>query len=221
MFATRVVKYLSKYLYHGARRLINDHAISTPTEVRNEGRNENHIVWLDMEMTGLDVEKCHILEVACFITDEQLELASDYLNIVVHQPDEILENMSDWCKLYHKKNGLIHDCQQSKVTLEEAQEKTLSFLKNHVPKGTCPLAGNSIYMDRIFLKKYMPLVDDYLHYKIIDISTIKNLAMRWQPSISKTAPKKLRYHRASYDIKESLYELRYYRKHLFVSQTQS
>ncbi|KAG5330072.1 ORN oligoribonuclease, partial [Acromyrmex heyeri] len=127
-------------------------------------------------MTGLEVETCHILEVACFITDEQLELASDYLNIVVHQPDKVLENMSDWCKVQHKKSGLIDECRLSKTTLEEAQQRTLNFLENHVPKGACPLAGNSVYMDRTFLKKYMPLIDNYLHYRIIDISTIKDLA---------------------------------------------
>jgi len=213
----RAATYFSRYLYGGARRCLNnDHAISTPVETRNEDGNDKHIVWLDMEMTGLEVETCHILEIACFITDEQLQLASDDLNIVVHQPDEVLKNMSDWCKLQHRKSGLIDECQVSKTTVEEAQERTLRFLENHVPRGVCPLAGNTVYMDRIFLKKYMPLVDDYLHYRIIDISTIKDLARRWQPSIDKAAPKKQRYHRAAYDIKESLNELRYYRKNLFV-----
>lgn len=218
MITTRATGFLSRYLYRGTRRCLNnDHAISTPVDTQNRGRNENHIVWLDMEMTGLEVETCHILEVACFITDEQLQLASDYLNIVIHQSDKVLENMSDWCKLQHRKNGLIDQCRLSKTTLDEAQQKTLRFLENHVPKGACPLAGNSVYMDRIFLKKYMPLIDNYLHYRIIDISTIKDLARRWQPNISEAAPKKQHCHRAAYDIKESLNELRYYRKNLFVS----
>ncbi|KYN00730.1 putative oligoribonuclease [Cyphomyrmex costatus] len=170
-----------------------------------------------MEMTGLEVETCHILEVACFITNEQLELASDHLNIVINQPDKVLDNMSDWCKIQHKENGLIDECRLSKTTLEEAQQRTLNFLENHIPKGACPLAGNSVYMDRIFLKKYMPLIDNYLHYRIIDISTIKDLARRWHPNISKGVPKKQHSHRAEHDIKDSLNELRYYRKNLFVS----
>jgi len=218
MITTRATGFLSRYLYHGARRCLNnDHAILTPTERRNEVKNDKHIVWLDMEMTGLEVETCHILEIACFVTDERLELTSDCLDIVVHQSDEILQNMSDWCKLQHKKTGLIDECRLSKTTLEEAQQKTLRFLENHIPKGACPLAGNSVYMDRIFLKKYMPLVDNYLHYRIIDISTIKDLARRWQPDISKAAPKKQHSHRAVHDIKDSLNELRYYKKNLFVS----
>lgn len=218
MVFARATGLLSRYLYRGARRCVNnDHAISTPAGTRNERGNDMHIVWLDMEMTGLEVETCHILEVACFITDEQLELASDDLNIVIHQSDKILENMSDWCNLHHSKSGLIDECQRSKTTLEEAQERILRFLENHIPRGVCPLAGNSVYMDRIFLKKYMPLVDNYLHYKLIDVSTISDLTRRWQPSISKAAPKKQHCHRAIYDIKDSLNELRYYRKHLFVS----
>ncbi|XP_024868197.1 probable oligoribonuclease [Temnothorax curvispinosus] len=217
MITARATGFLSRYLYRGARRCLNDYATSTPVETRNEVKNERHIVWLDMEMTGLEVETCHILEIACFVTDEQLKLASDYLNIVINQPDKVLENMSDWCKLQHRKTGLINECRTSKTTLEEAQRRTLSFLENHVPKGVCPLAGNSVYMDSIFLKKYMPLVYNHLHYRIIDISTIKELARRWQPNISKAAPRKQHSHRALDDIKDSLNELHYYRKNLFVS----
>ncbi|XP_012540252.1 probable oligoribonuclease [Monomorium pharaonis] len=218
MIFSRATGFLSRYLYHGARRCLNnEHVISTSVETQNEGRNENHIVWLDMEMTGLEVETCHILELSCFITNEQLEVTSDYLNVVIHQPDKVLENMSDWCKLQHRKTGLIDECQMSKITLEEAQQKTLHFLENYVPKGICPLAGNSVYMDRIFLKKYMPLINNYLHYRIIDISSIQELARRWQPRICKAAPKKQHVHRAALDIKDSLNELRYYKKNLFVS----
>ncbi|XP_011686139.1 PREDICTED: probable oligoribonuclease [Wasmannia auropunctata] len=218
MILARATGLLSRYLHRGARRYLNnDHATSTLAETRSEGKNEKHIVWLDMEMTGLEVETCRILEVACFVTDEQLELASDCLNIVIHQSDEVLKSMNDWCKLQHRKTGLIDECRLSTTTLEEAQQRTLNFLENHVPRGACPLAGNTVYMDRLFLKKYMPLVDNYLHYRIIDISTIKALARRWHPDISKAAPKKQHSHRAVHDIKDSLNELRYYRKNLFVS----
>ncbi|XP_029665850.1 probable oligoribonuclease isoform X1 [Formica exsecta] len=146
--------------------------------MEKDTKNEKHIVWLDMEMTGLEVEKCHILELACLITDEQLKPASDCLNIIIHQSDEILDNMSNWCKVQHKKAILpfSNNCRSSKITLEDAQQKMLQYLESHVPKGMCPLAGNSVYMDRIFLRKYMPLIDDYLHYRIIDVSTIKELA---------------------------------------------
>ncbi|XP_011172675.1 probable oligoribonuclease [Solenopsis invicta] len=218
MIFARAAGFLSRYLCHGTRRCLNnDRVISASVDTRKESRNENHIVWLDMEMTGLEVETCHILEVACFVTDEHLELASDYLNIVIYQSDKVLQNMSDWCKLQHKKSGLIDECRLSKTTLAEAQDKTTRFLENHVPRGTCPLAGNSVYMDRMFLRKYMPLVDNYLHYRIIDVSSIKDLARRWQPTISKAAPKKQHAHRAEHDIKDSLNELRYYKKYLFVS----
>ncbi|EZA47739.1 probable oligoribonuclease isoform X3 [Ooceraea biroi] len=168
-----------------------------------------------MEMTGLDVENCHILEIACLITNGYLTPVSDCLNIVMYQPDEILENMSDWCKVQHKKTGLVDDCRSSKITLQQAEEKTLEYLNTYVSKKMCPLAGNSIYMDRIFLKKYMPLIDDYLHYRNIDISTIKELVRRWHPSIDKAAPKKRYSHRAKFDIQDSLNELHYYREHFF------
>ncbi|XP_067212524.1 probable oligoribonuclease isoform X2 [Linepithema humile] len=170
-----------------------------------------------MEMTGLEVETCHILEIACLITDEQLTPKSDCLNIVVHQSDEILKNMSTWCQIQHKKTGLIDECRSSSITLEEAQQKVLQYLENYVLKGTCPLAGNSVYMDRMFLRKYMPLIDNYLHYRIIDVSTIKELARRWHPSVKKAAPKKKYSHRAAIDIKDSLNELYYFKKHLFAT----
>ncbi|XP_072761706.1 probable oligoribonuclease isoform X1 [Anoplolepis gracilipes] len=218
MIITRVVRYFSKYIYRGTQRYLNnDHAIST-WMMEKDSKNEKHIVWLDMEMTGLDVEKCHILEIACLITDEQLKPVSNCLNIIINHSNEILENMSDWCKVQHKKTDLIEDCRSSKITLEEAQQKMLQYLENHVPKGMCPLAGNSVYMDRTFLRKYMPLIDNYLHYRIIDVSTMKELARRWQPNIYKTIPKKRYCHRAAFDIEDSLNELYYYREHLFVAE---
>ncbi|XP_011258805.1 probable oligoribonuclease isoform X1 [Camponotus floridanus] len=215
MTITRFVKHYSKYMYHSTRRYLNNDR-TTPTVIRRDDKNEKHIVWLDMEMTGLEVEQCHILELACLITDEQLKPVSDCLNIIIHQTDQVLENMSNWCKVQHKKSGLINDCRSSKVTLEEAQQKMLQYLQSHVPRGMCPLAGNSIYMDRIFLRKYMPLIDNYLHYRVIDVSTIKELARRWQPNIDKAVPKKRYCHRAAIDIKDSLNELYYYKNHLFV-----
>ncbi|EFN83341.1 Oligoribonuclease, mitochondrial [Harpegnathos saltator] len=168
-------------------------------------------------MTGLDVENNHILEIACLITDENLISVDDYLNLIIYQPNEILENMTDWCKVQHKKSGLITACQSSKITLKEAEEIMLKYLKKHISYKVCPLAGNSIHTDYMFLRKYMPLVNDYLHYRIIDVSTIRELTRRWHPNMYKAAPKKEYNHRAVDDIKDSIDELRYYRQHMFIA----
>ncbi|XP_032671664.1 probable oligoribonuclease [Odontomachus brunneus] len=175
MNITRSVQYLFKYLYRGTQHFLrNDRAIASST-IPNDNKDK-HMVWLDMEMTGLDVENSHILEIACLITDENLVSKNDYLSIVIYQPEEVLENMTDWCKVQHEKTGLVAACQSSKIMLNEAKEIMLQYLKNHIPYKMCPLAGNSVHIDRMFLKKYMPLVDDYLHYRIIDVSTIRELA---------------------------------------------
>ncbi|XP_014476949.1 PREDICTED: probable oligoribonuclease isoform X2 [Dinoponera quadriceps] len=181
----------------------------------NDYGDDKYMVWLDMEMTGLDVENSHILEIACLITDEKLTSADDYLSIIIHQPNEVLENMTDWCKVQHKKTGLIAACQSSNITLKEAEVMTLKYLKNNIPSKVCPLAGNSVHIDRMFLRKYMPLVDDYLHYRIIDVSTIRELARRWHPSVYRAAPKKNYSHRAVHDVKDSINELYYYKEHCF------
>ncbi|XP_011703384.1 PREDICTED: probable oligoribonuclease isoform X2 [Wasmannia auropunctata] len=178
-------------------------------------KNANYIVWIDMEMTGLEVDKDHILEIACIITDNKLNIISEELNIVIHQSDEILENMNEWCKENHKRTGLIESSRSSTVSLEEAEKTVLDFLKKYIQERTCPLAGNSIYMDRFFLYKHMPLINNFLHYKIIDVSTVKELTRRWNPNVHNSAPKKKLNHRALDDIKESITELRHYKNHLF------
>ncbi|TGZ46349.1 probable oligoribonuclease isoform X2 [Temnothorax longispinosus] len=178
-------------------------------------KNTNYIVWMDLEMTGLEVDKHHILEIACIVTDKKLKIVSEELNIVIHQPDTILENMNEWCKENHTKTGLIENSRSSTVSLEEAEKTVLDLLKKHIPQGSCPLAGNSVYIDRLFLHKYMPLVNNYLHYRIIDVSTIKEIARRWNPNVYNSAPKKKLNHRALDDIKESINELRYYKNHFF------
>ncbi|XP_054006837.1 probable oligoribonuclease [Hylaeus anthracinus] len=174
---------------------------------------DERIVWLDMEMTGIDVNTNHILEVACLITNKNLEVVSTDLNIVIHQPDEILENMTQWCIKNHTKTGLIAESRLSKTTVQDAEQIILAHLKAHVREGICPLAGSSVYMDRMFLYKYMPDVNNYLHYRLIDTSTIKELITRWDLNIPKL--KKDHAHRALSDIKESIQELEYYKKHLF------
>ncbi|XP_076391958.1 putative oligoribonuclease isoform X3 [Megachile rotundata] len=179
----------------------------------NKNVCNNRIVWLDMEMTGLDINTDYILEIACLITDKNLQVISKDLNIVVHQPDEILNNMNDWCLQTHKKTGLIDASRSSKITIQDAEQAILEFLKLHVEEKTCPLAGSSVYMDRIFLYKYMPLVNDYLHYRIIDTTTIKELIRRWNTDIP--ALNKEHDHRALSDIKESIKELELYKTHIF------
>ncbi|KAI4485343.1 hypothetical protein M0804_006848 [Polistes exclamans] len=175
----------------------------------------NHMVWIDMEMTGLDINTCHILEITCLITDSNLKIISDKLNIVINQPDSILNTMDNWCKEHHKKSKLIDDVRNSKISLKDAEQTVLKFLKSYVPRGKCPLAGNSVYMDRLFLIKYMPLVHDYLHYRIIDVSTIKEVARRWNSQIYNSAPPKTYQHRATFDILESIKELDHYKNCIF------
>ncbi|XP_067210832.1 probable oligoribonuclease isoform X2 [Linepithema humile] len=177
--------------------------------------SNNHIVWIDMEMTGLDIEKHHILEIACVVTDMTLKIISEELNIIIHQSDTILNNMDSWSKEHHEKTGLTNESRLSTLSLEDAEKLVLKFLEKYIPKGVCPLAGNSVYMDRLFLYKYMPLINNYLHYRIIDVSTIKELTRRWNRSVYRSTPRKALKHRALDDIKESIAELAYYQTHIF------
>ncbi|XP_076667803.1 putative oligoribonuclease isoform X1 [Andrena cerasifolii] len=186
---------------------------ASATAINMEKKNwSNHIVWLDMEMTGLDVHTSHILEVACVVTDNDLKIVSDDLNVIVHQPNEILESMNDWSIKMHKKTGLVDESRLSKITIQDAERMVLKHLQTYAEEGICPLAGSSVYMDRRFLQKYMPAVDNYLHYRIIDTSTIKELINRW--TLSVPALVKRHDHRALSDIKESIRELEHYRTHL-------
>ncbi|KAL9900746.1 putative oligoribonuclease [Glossina fuscipes fuscipes] len=173
------------------------------------------IVWMDLEMTGLEVEKDQILEVSCLISDEDLVVKAEGPHIVINYPPDVFENMNEWCNMHHYESGLVDKCLKSQIKLDQAEQQILEFLRQHIPQGECPLAGNSIYMDRLFLKKHMPAVDDYLNYRIIDVSSIKELAKRWNARVYNAAPKKKLVHRASDDVKESLEELEYYKNNLF------
>ncbi|XP_066602785.1 probable oligoribonuclease isoform X3 [Prorops nasuta] len=137
--------------------------------------SSKNIVWMDMEMTGLDLEKDKIMEVACVITDEDLNPITDGLNIVISQSNGMYDQLNEWCKLNHTKSGLIFDCEKSIISLKEAENSLLNFLQTYVKSQQCPLAGNTVYMDRYFLSKNMPRVNDYLHYRIIDVSSVKEL----------------------------------------------
>ncbi|XP_078122517.1 small fragment nuclease [Sander vitreus] len=178
------------------------------------------MVWVDLEMTGLDIEKDQIIEMACIITDSDLNILAEGPNLIIKQPTELLEGMSDWCKEHHGKSGLTQAVQDSKISLEQAEYEFLSFVRQHTPPGQCPLAGNSVHADKRFLDKYMPQFMYHLHYRIIDVSTIKELCRRWFPEEYKMVPNKKAAHRALDDIQESIKELQYYRANVFKASTE-
>ena len=169
---------------------------------------------MDMEMTGLDPESCYILEVGAVITTAEIEPLSEGLCLAITQPEDVLRSMEPWCVRQHTRSGLLDRVRECGVTLEEAEGALLKFIRRFCYKGKPPLCGNSICQDRRFLIKYMPRVDSHLHYRNIDVSSIKELVRRWYPKESHF-PKKKRTHRALGDISESIAELKYYRKHFF------
>lgn len=176
--------------------------------------NKSRLVWMDMEMTGLDPDKEAIIEIATIITDSELNVIATGPELVVHQDAARFETMDAWNQKQHKQSGLWPKVVASTITVADAEAQTLAFIKQHVPIHTSPLCGNSIWQDRRFLRRYMPKIDSYLHYRIVDVSTIKELAGRWYPNAS--APKnKDNNHRALSDIIESIEELRYYRSNIF------
>lgn len=173
----------------------------------------DNLVWMDLEMSGLDPETDTILEIATIITDADLHILAEGPNIVIHQPDTILDGMDEWCRQHHGDSGLTARVRASQVTMEEAEQQTLAFIRRYVPERTSPLCGNSIHQDRRFLYRYMPDLESFLHYRNIDVSTVKELARRWYPHMQ--APAKTAEHLALADIRESIAELRYYREIIF------
>ncbi|WP_105187963.1 oligoribonuclease [Pseudoalteromonas sp. T1lg48] len=176
--------------------------------------NDKNLVWLDLEMTGLNPEHDRILEIATIITDSELNILAQGPVIAIKQSDELLDGMDEWCTNQHGKSGLTARCKASEVTEQEAMAETLAFLEQWVPKGASPLCGNSIGQDRRFLVRYMPELDNYFHYRNIDVSTIKELARRWQPEVLNKVTKQGS-HLALDDIKDSIMELQVYRTEIF------
>jgi oligoribonuclease len=174
------------------------------------------LAWIDLEMTGLDPTRHTIVEVACLITDDDLTIIEEGPDLVVHASPEELAGMDDVVRNMHTRSGLLTDIEASTLTVAEAGEQTLTFLKKHIHQPrSVPLAGNSIGTDRRFLAALMPEVEDYLHYRSVDVSTIKELCRRWRPEVYKAAPSKKGGHRALQDIRESVDELAYYRTAIF------
>jgi len=171
---------------------------------------------MDLEMTGLDPTRDRIVEIATLITDDDLTIVAEGPDIVVHQPPEQLALMEPVVRTMHTRSGLLARIEASTTSLEEAGRQTLDFLRTHIPRPrTVPLCGNSIGTDRRFLAAWLPDIEAHLHYRSVDVSTIKELARRWYPEALAAAPPKVGAHRALDDIRESIAELRYYRAHLF------
>lgn len=177
-------------------------------------QNSTHLIWIDLEMTGLNPKCDVILEIASIVTDARLNILAEGPELVIHQPASILEQMDEWNRTHHGQSGLTDRVLHSDCSLQEAEARTLEFLKNWVPAGASPLCGNSICQDRRFLAEGMPTLERFLHYRNLDVSTLKELARRWAPSMAEGVVKS-GHHRALSDIRESIEELRYYRDHWF------
>ncbi|MEX1007338.1 MAG: oligoribonuclease [Acidimicrobiia bacterium] len=178
-----------------------------------EAPADDRLVWLDLEMTGLDIRRHVIVEIAALVTNSALEPLDEGIDVIVHQPATALAEMDDVVQKMHTRSGLTLAIEASTVTLDEAGAQVLEYLRAHVPEpGTAPMCGNSIGVDRRFLDAQLPALDQYLHYRSIDVSSFKELCRRWYPEVYRKRPAKVETHRALADVNESIAELRYYRE---------
>ena len=177
-------------------------------------QNENNLIWIDLEMTGLDPDNDVIIEIATLITDADLNILAEGPTYAVHQPDSILDTMDEWNTNQHGKSGLTQRVRDSKISPAQAEAETIAFLEKWVPKGKSPICGNSICQDRRFLVRGMPTLEAYFHYRNLDVSTVKELARRWRPDVL-AGVKKSSAHLALDDIKDSIAELQHYRDSFF------
>ncbi len=178
-------------------------------------QHPDHLAWMDMEMSGLRADRDVILEIATLITTPDLDLVAEGPVLAVHQSDAVLTAMDDWNRDHHGASGLTARVRTSPLSVADAEAQTLAFVRQYCPERTSPLCGNSIHQDRRFLVRYMPTLDAYLHYRNIDVSTVKELVQRWYPA-GPPAPEKRHAHLALDDIRESIAELRFYRTHFFL-----
>jgi oligoribonuclease len=194
------------------RRVVNP---SAPRSAADVSVADDRLVWVDLEMTGLLVETDVIVEIACIVTDASLDPLDDGIQLVVHADAETLARMNDFVRGMHTKSGLLTEIANSPVSVADAEQAALQYVKQHVPRASsAPLCGNSIGTDRGFLARYMTELDEYLHYRSIDVSSLKELCRRWNPELYRKRPGKAENHRALDDIRESIEELRFYRDNL-------
>ncbi|MBS0423020.1 MAG: oligoribonuclease [Proteobacteria bacterium] len=179
-------------------------------------QDSNNLIWIDMEMTGLNPDADRIIEVALVITDSQLNTIAEGPVLVVHQSDEVLNGMDKWNQSTHSKSGLIGKVKASRLSEAEVEAQLIEFLKLHVPSGVSPMCGNSICQDRRFMVRSMPQLEAYFHYRNLDVSTLKELVKRWKPGIASGLSKESK-HEALADIYDSINELKYYRQHFIVA----
>ncbi|AVF58442.1 oligoribonuclease [Vibrio diabolicus] len=176
--------------------------------------SDQNLIWVDLEMTGLDPETHKIIEIASIVTDSELNILAEGPVLAIHQPEEELAKMDDWCTNTHTASGLVERVRNSKISEQDAVAQTIEFLEKWVPKGASPICGNSIGQDRRFLYKHMPELEEFFHYRYVDVSTLKELARRWQPEVLNGFTKQGT-HLALDDIRESIAELKYYRSTIF------
>ncbi|HHF2859672.1 MULTISPECIES: oligoribonuclease [Vibrio diabolicus subgroup] len=176
--------------------------------------SDQNLIWVDLEMTGLDPETHKIIEIASIVTDSELNILAEGPVLAIHQPEEELAKMDDWCTNTHTASGLVERVRNSKISEQDAVSQTIEFLEKWVPKGASPICGNSIGQDRRFLYKHMPELEEFFHYRYVDVSTLKELARRWQPEVLNGFTKQGT-HLALDDIRESIAELKYYRGTIF------
>lgn len=175
-------------------------------------QDSNNLIWIDLEMTGLDTQNDLIIEIATVVTDARLNILAEGPVMAIHQSDEVLAKMDEWNTRQHGQSGLTERVKQSKVTESEAQQKTIEFLREYVPSNASPMCGNSICQDRRFLARCMPELESYFHYRNLDVSSLKELARRWAPEVYKSYDKQGT-HLALDDIRDSIRELIHYREH--------
>lgn len=186
---------------------------------KKETKLEDSLIWIDLEMTGLDVNTDSILQIACIVTDGSLSKVVEGEEIAIHHSDDVLDSMNEWCREHHGKSGLVEQVRSSRVDMKTAEDRVLAFIKTYAEENS-PIAGNSVHVDVQFLKRHMPRITEYAHYRIVDVSTIGELCKRWYPRECKRQKKKVLAHTAMSDIRESIEQLQYLKKNIFKATTQ-